>query len=347
MSRWLSATGVGLAVVALASVAAVGALAGGVYMSDSVPEVLKPAREVTTFAVTQATFDDSRTVTLNVDRDEQTDVVSSIEGKVTTFACRPGTTLISGQSQLAVNGAATLSLGTAVPLWRDLSVGDEGADVTALQEELVRLGQPVPVTGTMNRSALTAVSALLTQAQGSQVTLTTVPASRVLWLPHASTDVEACELSVGSTVAAGDVIATVPGALQSVSLVEVPAGLVSGPRTLVVDGTPVAVDPNAPITDEPALAQLTVLPSMRSVTGEQSDAPSGRLRLSDAVQVSVVPPSAVLTDSDDPAVGCVISDGLILPVRVVGSQLGQTYVLFEGAVPSQVEVKPTSGSTCS
>jgi hypothetical protein len=59
--------------------------------------------------------------------------------------------------------------------------------------------------------------------------------------------------------------------------------------------------------------------------------------------VSSVPPSSII--ALDGSGGCVESGGDLFHVRVVGSQLGQTFVQFEqGAPPNRIRLHPARRS---
>src|SRR5690606_19130165 len=117
-----------------------------------------------------------------------------------------------------VDGVPLVGLATSVPLWRDLSLGDEGEDVTALHTELARLGYEVDTEGPLRRAALRALRDLYEQAGEKPGALDRVTIDRIVWLPAPSTSVNECLATVGSTVAAGDPVASVPGALESVTV---------------------------------------------------------------------------------------------------------------------------------
>ena len=53
------------------------------------------------------------------------------------FLCGDNAAQITG-ANLSIDGAPLLNLATSVPLWRDLGVGDEGADALALRAELIK-----------------------------------------------------------------------------------------------------------------------------------------------------------------------------------------------------------------
>ena len=132
-----------MAALALVTAAALGAAVTGLLLADAAPTALREPVPVTSAPVTQRSFDDARTVELALTLGADVSLTAPASGRVTALTCRPDTPFSSGGSNLSINGAPLLNLATAVPLWRSLGVGDEGADVLALREELIRLGSNV------------------------------------------------------------------------------------------------------------------------------------------------------------------------------------------------------------
>lgn len=335
-------TRVGLAVTGASVLVAAGVLVGVAYTAPAVPEALRSPTAAATFPVGQTTFDDARPVRLAVVHGPETELTSPVDGRVTSFTCTPASPLTSGTSPLSVDGAPVVALATPTPLWRDLALGDRGEDVAGLQEELHRLGHDVTATGRLDRATLRAVGALRTSVGAAPTAMTAVASSAFLWLPAATTDVTTCSLSVGASVTAGDGVAVVPGRLTSIALLDAPTDLVPGARVLTLDGTDVALDPAAALTDPETLARLDALPSLR-VRADDGEPVTARLALAEPVTVSVVPPSAVVGTDEQ---SCVVADGAPAPVEVVGSELGQSFVSFEGTVPDVVDVSPPAGTAC-
>lgn len=343
MSEGRSPATVGLWVIGGLTLVAVGVVLGAAWTSPAVPAALRPPAPITTFEVRSATFDDVRSVRLAVARGEESGLASPGSGLVTRFDCRPGSTIESGTAPLWLDDAPVVALATTLPLWRDLPVGTEGNDVRALQEELTRLGHPVEATGTLGTKTLRAVNALFDDL-GDPSALTSVPRSRLLWIPEPSVTVAECSVTTGSQLEAGAELVVTPGTLAGVALRDgAPSDLVAGARTLRVDGIDVAVEPQNPITDPALLAQLDAAPSLQQA-GTGDEAPVGQLRLAEPVDVSVVPPSAVITAPDGTT--CVTTDAVPHRLRVVGSELGQTFVLFDGTPPTAVDTSPRPDSAC-
>ncbi|MFI2702501.1 peptidoglycan-binding domain-containing protein [Cellulosimicrobium composti] len=346
MASW---TKIGLTAVGACLCAALGVVGTVVYMRPVTPSSLATPERSLAFPVGEAEFDDPRPVELRLSRGDDLALTVPATGRVTTSRCKAGVPMESGSSVLTVDGVPLVGLATSVPLWRDLSLGDEGEDVTALQTELARLGYEVDTEGPLRRAALRALRDLYEQAGEKPGALDRVTIDRIVWLPAPSTSVNECLATVGSTVAAGDPVASVPGALESVTVAEPPEGLVPGDRVLVVDGTSVPVDAALAVSDPAALVQLSPLPSLQptSTDGDagRAGAPTAQLVLAAPQAVSVVPPSALFGAADGR--GCVLSDGVVRAVGIVGSQLGQSFVVVDGPEPlATVDTDPAPGTPC-
>lgn len=340
-SRRVTPTRVGLMLLGVVALLLTGAAGGVAWTTDAVPADLRPAMTPTTFPVGSTDFDDARTVRLTVTRGSSTQLTSPVEGRVTRSDCIPGAPIESGTSPVSVNDVPVVALATATPLWRDLVTGDTGPDVTALQQELVRLGYPAGDSRQIDRATLGAFTRLRDHVGAGSTAQTQVTVADVLWLPAASTRVGACTATTGSTITVGDDLAEVPGALTNVSVLDLPSDLVEGPRVLRVDGTRVPFVPGA-VPDAATLAALEGLPSLQS-GGEEDEPPTATLALTDPVQVSVVPPASVLGDDES---SCVLSSGQARAVRVAGSELGQTFVVFEGTAPEAVDLNLPRDAEC-
>jgi peptidoglycan hydrolase-like protein with peptidoglycan-binding domain len=324
---------------------AVGVGAAALTLIPAVPTALATAAPATKVAASPQTFSDERRVELAVTRAPETTVTVPMAGRITASRCGVEP-FSSGTSSLSVNSQAVVSLATRVPLWRDLSVGDKGEDVVALQSELARLGHAVKADGSVGAATLAAVASLIANAGETGYRSQTVPASRLLWIPEPTAMPESCALSVGSAVEAGGVLATFSGAITALSVVQLPDGTMPGERVLEVDGHSVPVGPDGTVTDAASLAGLAATPALRAPRkSEEAATIAAMYRLAEPVSVSAVPPSAVYAVAD--AKGCVLSAKGSVPVVVVGSQLGETFVRTEAGEPlGIVEVSPAKRPPC-
>ncbi|WP_136520152.1 MULTISPECIES: peptidoglycan-binding domain-containing protein [Cellulomonas] len=327
-----------LGLVGTALVAA-GALAASVLLPQ--PVAGPAAADVTTrdVAVTTQSFDAARRVTVIPRTAEPRDLTVTDTGRVTASACAPGAHLTSGTSPLTLDDRPVVALSTAVPLWRDLDLGATGADVRALQDELVRLGHELRPDGVYRERTRAAVRALLTSL-GAVRPSGALPVASVLWLPAPDVVATTCAARVGDPLTDG-VVATVDGGLTALEVTE-PRGdgfvLRYGQHAAPVadDGT---------VTDPGFLAAVAAGPELRS--GPQDGEPA-TLELEEAlaepVDVAVVPPAAVR--ASDERSGCVLADGVPRPVTIVSSALGQALVTFDGAPSAVVTAPVPAGTSC-
>ena len=133
--RRVSITWLLLAVVTVAALA-VGACA--LFLPDRPPELLSPARQVTSAPVNTQEYTGSQQVTVVPTVSASRQLLGNATGTVT--ADWSGTGLVSGRAAYQVNGRAVVALNTATPLYRDIRPGDVGQDALAVNNELNRLG---------------------------------------------------------------------------------------------------------------------------------------------------------------------------------------------------------------
>ncbi|MFJ6678615.1 hypothetical protein ACIQLK_05725 [Microbacterium sp. NPDC091382] len=172
----------------------------------------------------------------------------------------------------------------------------------------------------------------------------------IVWLPSSPSTVTACGATLGAQVTDGATILSIGGGVTAVTYPQ-PNDLQKGARQLSVGGIVIAADESGRITDPEAIRTLIAEPTVASflerdeASAESSDVVA-RLELVDPETVYGVPPSALIGVRASSA--CVVTDGRAIPVTVVASSLGVTYVSFEaGASVDQVESRPESSLPCS
>lgn len=340
----MSITGLAL-VVALA-----GGVAAGAWLTrPPVPDAVAQGHDLAELPVVERAHDDERSVTVSVTEQQGPELASPVDGRVSVSACSPGERIVSGQSVFGIDGQGLLALATSVPPWRDLSVGDRGADAAAMNAELTRLGQRAPSSDTVTRATVRAYRDVAGSAGAAVPDGWTVPAAGVLWLPAPDVEVGGCQVRLGDLVTAGDVLVSLT-AVHSATVVALPADALPGERALVVDGTPVPVDGDGTVQDPEGLAALLASSAFAEATPDADgtrQVTSGWV-LREPALVHVVLPSAVI--GLDAGRGCVLDPvGDATPVLVVGSELGQTFVVpgAEGTVmPDRVQTAPSTGARC-
>ncbi|MFC8190040.1 peptidoglycan-binding protein [Cellulomonas sp. NPDC057328] len=341
-----------MASVALGAVAllAAGGVTGAVLAPERAPTTLVGTSAPARVPVGHERFDDARTVTVAVERSPSTPLTVRDEGLVTRSACAPGTVLASGTSPFTVDDRPVVALATSQPLWRDLGAGARGPDVTALQEELARLGHPVRADGTYGRATAAAVTSLL-RGLGVDRPTGALAARSVLWLPAPQVTVGECAVGPGQTVGT-EPVATTAAAVTALTLTEQPAGLVPGDRVVRSNGAQAPVGADGRVTDPALVAAFTASPEWRHAQDgsgqdpQQTASPAATVEhaLATPVDAHVVPPSAVYDLADER--GCVLGDAGPVAVRVVASSLGTTLVVAEDAVPAHVQAPPAETPPC-
>lgn len=122
--------------------------------------------------------------------------------------------------------------------------------------------------------------------------------------------------------------------LTSLTLTHVPEGALVGARTLTVEGVTVELDGENAVTDPAALDVLSQVAALRAATEQEGVAVTGTWSLRDPLEVAVIPPHALAVQQSG---ACVVTSDEVRAVTVVGSELGQSFVTFDGEVPDQVD----------
>ena len=336
-SMWAVA-GIAALIIAAASVGAT-----ALTLAPTRPAALAPGSDPETFPLTAQDFIDQRTVDVTVNTTDGTSLVAPAAGRITAWACAAGSSLASGSTLLSIDDQPVLALATSMPLWRDLAPGDRGADVESLQAELVRLGKPVTVDGRLGPQTLAALDDLF-DAIGDTTDLEAVPLARILWLPAAAVTLGGCTATLGDRLDEGDKIAFLPGGVTQLVIENYPDDLYPGDRVVVIDDVDVPVDPQGRVSSD-GIALIGGIALTRSTEGDEPATFSAALHLVDIIAVAPVPPSALYDLEGDR--GCVTSGGALHAVTVAGSQLGETFVVFEnGRMPASVDVTPRGTPPC-
>lgn len=315
-------------------------LAAGAAMSLPVrpAELVEPVT-ATEVPVGMQPFDDARVVEVALDFTADTELAVGVSGRVTALNCSAGATLGSGASPVSVDGDPKVALSTAVPLWRDLTAGDTGPDVVALQGELARLGHELAADGRFGSRTLAAFNALLASVGSAGVQ--SFETGKVLWIPAAEVVLSSCPVAVGASIQQGQAVATTGGGLGGVAA-ELSPELVPGARALTLSGVTVPLDDDGRVSDAAALQQLVAAGVRPTDADRPSETTTATIALVTPIDILVVPPSSVVVDG---ARTCVYSGTAPVGVLVVGSQLGQTYVTVEGPPPQTVLMRPAE-TTC-
>lgn len=326
----------GLAAAVAAGLVCVGAGVGWLLNAAAQPATTRASDPVTAVPVTTQPYADARPVALTLLRGAEQKVLSRTGGTVTASSCSVGVPLASGSAPFAIDGRRALALHTATPWWRPLTPGVRGADVEALHAELGRLGQPV--TG----DTITGTTTAALDAVGRAAGIDGVTLDSLVWLPDAASAPTTCP-ALGSAVAAGEPLATLAPGLTGAHVGNLPADAAPGPRVVVVDGERFALTERLDLRAED-LPRLLAAPSFTALAADPAATLPANAVLAEPVEALVVPAAAIGEVSGDRS--CVVGDAGAVPVRVVGSQLGRTFVVVDGAAPKTVSVDPQRPRRC-
>lgn len=308
-----------------------------------------------TYPLTAEPFDDAQTVAVSLESVNPVSVQSDRAGVVTRYSCTVGEAARSGESLVQVDGVDLVSLYSAVPFYRDLQIGDSGADVAALQEELVALGYGTEADGTYGSETVNALNALRSHLAlpGQSAFIR----SDYVWLPVRELTLGKCPLKLGDSLVSGSAIAA---SLPTISAVTIPIPSDSDGEQWIVELGDARIEvPESGVLSDPESLALIARQSIISnqlisadaeAAGDESGVISvnGTVRLSDPVDAFAVPPSAIVTTAG--AAGCVVgsSDGAPLPVKIVDSSLGMTYIRFDSGddAPESIQINPRDDVSC-
>lgn len=320
----------------LVSVLSLGAFAA-VFLLPAQPQELDSPDPTMTAPVTKQEYLGARQVEVSYSLGSGSAVTSPVAGKLTGFGCSAGSVLTSGAVSISINGVSTVNLATPSPLWRDLRIDDSGEDVSAVQNELARLGYLEVPSGVMDYATLNAVSVLL-GAHGIELAdEDAMLISQFLWIPYQEAVVSRCVAQMGLFVGADEVLAETIPALRELQVVKMPKGPSGLQRVLQIDGIRVPISEDGMVPEGTDLSGLTRSPTFQQSITAELQSFSAQIELDAPITVAVVPPAAVQTASEGG--GCVFSQGKPYAVEIVGSELGQSLVQFkEPNSPSRVDI---------
>ncbi|MDR0504785.1 MAG: peptidoglycan-binding protein [Bifidobacteriaceae bacterium] len=281
-------------------------------------------------------FDDARSLPVAPHLADEWDALAPMSGVVRKNNCQVGQKLRSGKAPFRLDDQPVLLLALSTPLWRDLDIGVKGADVTAFQKELRRLGwKDVPTDGYYGWVTAAAVKQLWEKVGGNPKQ-GSLPLSQVVWLPKRKLTVATCPLRIGQQINSGDKLFTVGGGLVSLT-VTVPEAARAGERQ-VVNGDLTAVIPaENQLTDRAFLESFAKNFRFAEWLRDNGTQLTIDSRLVTPLDVVAVPPSALYDLSE--TTGCVLGEAGPVRVEVVGSELGQSFIRSD-SLPTKVAVVP-------
>ena len=322
---------VALAVFACVCCLIIGLVIGYFTIPSPVPQELRPAQLSTSMRVAQESFDDERTVKAEPNVTYGQKITWRGSGTVTAINVVSGGEIASGSAPFQVDGIPIIALYTAVPLYRDLSMGTQGQDVCALRDELSRIGYSVqPSSGdwsTFDWSLREAVrdlqisNGLTNDAADGEINLV-----RIVWIPQTAITFADSALVWGQD--APQDIGSSATVLSSLS-VSLPTDLVRGARVVSVGGTETTLTDDGVVSDPVFLSsvqQSQIFLQWLVADESQRKGIDVTIRLRDPVEALKVPAGSVFSLRDDHT-GCVQSEGKSEAVILYGSLNGYAMVV--------------------
>lgn len=143
-------------------------------------------------------------------------VAPAWSGLVTAVLAAPGATITQGEPIVEIDGRLVRAAITQKPFYRALSLGDAGADVTALRSLLRRAGYPVASVGPVDATVAAAARDWIGVADKTGPVFTP---TEVVWVAHRGETVSSISLSVGEMAPAqGSPIVSFQPRVQSASM---------------------------------------------------------------------------------------------------------------------------------
>lgn len=341
-------------VVSVLSLVGIGVATGIALAPEPLPTSLIPGPEITSVPVTYETFDDSRQTPFVLSIGEVEPLAVPRPGTVTNTACVSGATVSSGDVPLTIDSQPVAALYTGYPFWRDLRVDQEGPDVAALQEELIRLGYSPNSTGKFDKQTSRAVDSFL-KDRGFLERTGDLPLSAILQLQSTEIVISDCVAALADLVEQGDPFASTGGGIALLRPAATAEGQVDGERIVSFAGAQAAIQDDGTVTDRSFLDGVGASAEYSFEKNQVEDNAEFQMvfetSLAKPLRTAVVPASALF--AVDGSAACLSVDGVRENVTIISSMLGSTYVQFaDGTEPDHVDIlsqpdRTSQGSTCS
>nr|WP_297427591.1 peptidoglycan-binding protein [uncultured Actinotalea sp.] len=246
------------------------------------------------------------------------EVLAGAEGLVTAVVADLGTELTSGDVVVETEDRPLVAMVAEAPLWRDLTPGARGEDVTRLQQFLADLGLLASAPdGRFGATTARAVAAFNERFERPELG-STFAAGTVAWVGADPLTVESVLVKAGDPVGAGTPLVAGPQ-VPAVALVSEPTG---GPAAepgrayeLVVGELRVPYEIGSGRVAEPA-----AVAELAAALGPVAEG-IGTVTTADPDAVLVVPASAVVADPSGATCVFVDTESRPVPVRPVGGGL--------------------------
>ncbi len=344
--------------VVFAILGAVAVGAGGAwalaFTGQAPDQGTKTEQTGTTYQVQPVAFSDARNVNVSLRTGVAGDVNLSASGLVTRFDCAPSDEWNDWESPVAIDGKDRLLLATDTPFHRDLTWGERGDDVTALQELLKAEGQNLQVTGIFDAQTRTAMSELK-KAKGISETQGYARGAFLradfVWVAKTPALIADCKVTLGARHEGTAPIATTVAPIASAEIPQI-ENLLDGDRHLRFDQDTIDF-PIGRTTDPQILEQILDFESVqwRLHMAEPAEDPTkpqtvdAIYELKEPKTAAAIPPMAIGNLSA--GAGCVSDGTKTYSVEILSSTLGLTYVEFlNDDMPAEVLLRAPGDIAC-
>lgn len=317
------------------------------------PAVLMDSQSLQSIQIGSELFEDPRSVQVTFSTTFPLTLTLGDSGRVTSCSSCADDSLISGISPFSLNGKPVIASTTAVPLWRNLSVGMIGSDVYALTSELVRHNLLNLVSDKFTPSVgLAWVN--LQKSNGIVTPSQDVAIDSILWLPHPSIRIQSWYIQLGAVIQSNSHIATIAPSLMSLSASSFTnKNLLPGNRYISIFGEIYQSNNlSTPITNQSFLDSISSTDSYVQWVLQGGASPiSASTYLVNPITVWRVPPTSLFSISTNHAcIQSASSENYIVPVAIVASLLGTTLIVpqYSYEMPDRVLLgKAITASGCS
>jgi len=288
-------------------------------------------------------FFDPQPVELAVEFKTPARVLSTADGILTAYDCRPGKAVVAGRVLARVGEAPVVPLATEIPLWRTITSVSTGLDVDAVHRELRRLRlitpEPLPAGSAAGSETIRALADLAKLPS----TTREVPATAFAWIPRPRVTARRCPTTIGDQVSTGTPLIELAPEVTQVSLKGRPSDVVPGRRVLVVGTAKVDISPKGTVVSPQAIRHVLRTPLFRAFVSSGGKVPlQATWSLKRGLDVAALPASSVVVGSGS---ACVSRSGVSYPVRIITSELGKTLVVMDKEL-SAVDAVPSDDFAC-
>ncbi|MDR1449844.1 MAG: hypothetical protein LBI84_06540 [Propionibacteriaceae bacterium] len=332
----------GLVGLAAAVLVSCGFLLGLLAYPDVAPASLTAAATVRTAGVAAIDFTDERSLAFSPQVEPLAPLASPRSGVVTSSACAPGKDLASGEVLFTIDSEPVVALWTAYPLFRDIGLGLQGADVSAVGDELRRLGYGAPESAVWNAGSAQALAAFL-QDRGAGGPGTVLALDRFVLLSAETVRLSSCSVEVRGRVGTGDVLALSGGGLTGLTAVQTET-LAAGGHSASYGAVTAPLSPEGLIVDAAFLSEVAAGPEFKTWQAGQEGGLALKVALTEPAPAFALPPSALYALTADRA--CVLAgDGQAVAVTLLSSSLGNS-IVAAAAPLAEVVLAPTDPPPC-